>query len=274
MRTRIAPTPSGLLHAGNAMNFLLVEELARRSGARILLRIDDLDEERAHPACVADIFRVLHLLGIAWHEGPRDPGELRMHWSQRLRMHRYHALIGELIAAGAVFACTCSRSTAGNCRCASLGLPPAHPDSALRLRTRATGTVVAMGPDGTPHALDPHALIPEPVIRRRDGLPAYQVASLADDLDLGVDLVVRGLDLLPSTAAQLLMARVLGRTAFLDARFVHHPLFTDASGRKLSKSTPEGRPMPLEPTAHEVAYWRDRARQQADLFPGGGDLRP
>jgi glutamyl-tRNA synthetase len=274
MRTRIAPTPSGLLHAGNALNFLLVEELARRTGARILLRIDDLDADRAHPACVADIFRVLRLLGITWHEGPRDPEDLRTRWSQGLRLGRYHALIDELVGAGAVFACTCSRSTAAACQCASLDRPPSQPDSSLRLRTRNSGTVVAIGPDGSRRELEPHALMPEPVIRRRDGLPAYQVASLADDLDHGIDLIVRGEDLLPSTATQLLMARSIGRHAFMDARFVHHPLRTDAVGRKLSKSTPTGTPMGLDPSAAELASWRDWTYAQADRALGVTGLRP
>jgi glutamyl-tRNA synthetase len=78
--------------------------------------------------------------------------------------------------------------------------------------------------------------MPDFVIRRRDGLPSYQVSSLSDDLDFGMNLIVRGEDLLGSTAAQLHLADLLGETAFLNTRFRHHPLIRDAGNRKLSKT--------------------------------------
>ncbi len=76
----------------------------------------------------------------------------------------------------------------------------------------------------------------DPVLRQRNGRPAYQIASLADDVDFGIDLIVRGADLLPSTACQLLLAELLGLTAFTRTRFIHHPLITALDGTKLSKS--------------------------------------
>lgn len=274
MRTRIAPTPSGLLHAGNAMNFLLVDELARRTGAQLLLRIDDLDQVRVRTAYLEDIFRVLGMLGITWTEGPRDVAEFQAHWSQQLRRHRYNALLDHLITADAVFACTCTRSSVQRCRCAQDRQPLDTPQAVLRLRTAGAPPVVACTPGGTERSLDPHQLIREPVLRQRDGTPAYQVASLSDDIDLGVDLIVRGEDLLPSTAAQLHMARVLGLTTFPAARFMHHPLRTDAEGRKLSKSHLHKGRGPLMPTATELAEWRAWARAQADAALGGAGIRP
>lgn len=265
MRTRIAPTPSGLLHAGNALNFLLVDELARRTGAQVLLRIDDLDKPRVRKAYVEDIFRLLPLLGIAWTEGPRDEADFQTHWSQQLRLHRYHALIGRLVAVGATFACTCTRTSVPRCPCASLGLPLDTPGAVLRLRTADAPPVSARMLNGLEVLLDPHQLIPEPVLRQRNGAPAYQVASLSDDIDLGIDLIVRGADLLPSTAAQLHMARALGLHAFLDARFVHHPLLTDPEGRKLSKSQQDSGTAHLAPGPEQLCAWRVWAAEQADL---------
>ena len=77
---------------------------------------------------------------------------------------------------------------------------------------------------------------PDPVVRLRNGRPAYQIASLSDDVDFGIDLIVRGADLLPSTLIQLHLARVLDLKAFAEVRFLHHPLITDTRGGKLSKS--------------------------------------
>ena len=117
MRTRIAPTPSGYLHAGNAVNFLLTAELARLHGGSLLLRIDDLDAERARPEYLDDIFHSLEWLGIAWHEGPRDAADFQRNWSQRTRIGRYQVLLDQLRRGGHLYACTCSRKELPTCRC-------------------------------------------------------------------------------------------------------------------------------------------------------------
>jgi hypothetical protein len=90
--TRLAPTPSGYLHAGNAINFLITARLAQESGSRVLLRIDDLDQERVRPEYVEDVFRSLEWLGIHWDDGPSGPEELYSTWSQQLRTARYLTL--------------------------------------------------------------------------------------------------------------------------------------------------------------------------------------
>lgn len=235
LRTRIAPTPSGLLHAGNALNFLLTEHLARSTGRELLLRIDDLDQERLRPAYVQDIFEQLERLGIHWDLGPRNTEELNEVWSQRHRLVLYHDLLRELRAAGQLFACTCTRTTIAHCRCAELGTDLDRPDVTWRLRLTAPCLVAFRTPHGTV-STDLAERMPPPVLRARDGRPAYQVASLADDLYFGIDLVVRGEDLFASTACQVHMARLLGRSAFAEALFVHHRLLLDAHGAKLSKS--------------------------------------
>lgn len=243
MKTRLAPTPSGFLHAGNGASFVLAWRLAREAGGRVLLRIDDLDAERARPEYVQDIFDTLRWLGVDWDEGPRDAAELERQWTQHRRMADYAALMGRLRAEGHLYACTCSRKDIaargvereydGHCR--DRNLPLDLPGCRWRLRLPQTGTVAMHAwPDGRLEHLP--MPVADPVIRQQNGRPAYQIASLSDDLRFGVDLVVRGADLLPSTAIQLYMARVLGLGAFTETLFLHHALLLDDAGRKRSKS--------------------------------------
>lgn len=247
MRTRIAPTPSGFLHVGNGAAFVLAWKLAREAGGKLLLRIDDLDAERVRPEHVGDIFDTLHWLGVDWDEGPRDAEDLHRHWSQHARLAHYRDLLGQLREGGHLYACDCSRKMIaqrggtleydGHCR--RRGLDLEQPDVAWRLRLRP-GVLLDMRtwPDGKPQRLPLSA--PDPVLRQRNGRPAYQAASLADDLQFRVDTIVRGMDLLPSTLVQLYIAQALGRTAFSAVRFLHHPLLRDAEGGKLSKSKGAG----------------------------------
>ncbi|MEO8734552.1 MAG: glutamate--tRNA ligase family protein, partial [Flavobacteriales bacterium] len=93
MRTRIAPTPSGYLHAGNGAAFFATWKIARSIGAKLLLRIDDLDAERVRPEYVADVFETLRWCGIDWDEGPKNANDFSQHWSQHLRLAHYATLI-------------------------------------------------------------------------------------------------------------------------------------------------------------------------------------
>jgi glutamyl/glutaminyl-tRNA synthetase len=246
-RTRIAPTPSGFLHAGNAIDFLLADALAREQGLRMWLRIDDLDAGRARPEYLQDVFDSLHWLGIHWDEGPRDPLEHAQRWSQLRRLHRYHEVLQALREAGALYGCICTRSGSrgadgrytGHCR--DLGIDLDDPQAAWRLRVPAGRMVVVNGIAGEAFHADVHALMGDVVLRQRalEGgppMPAYQVASLADDVDHAVTVIARGADLLPSTAVQLYLAELLGLHAFLNVRFLHHPLLLDDQGLKLSKT--------------------------------------
>lgn len=243
-RTRIAPTPSGHLHAGNAASFLLTRLLADRYGARLRLRIDDLDADRTRTAYLEDIFETLHWLGISWEDGPRDVTDHVTNCSQRLRIPVYTTLLNELRHRGHLYGCSCSRRTIalqgghgrypGTCR--DRGLDLDRPGIAWRLRV-PQGTRIDIPPLlGLGERVQLDAAMGDPVLRRADGHPAYQVASLADDVDHGITFIVRGVDLLPSTACQLYMARLLGLGPFLNVRFAHHDLLTDEVGVKLSKS--------------------------------------
>ena len=243
IRSRLAPTPSGYLHTGNAVNFAITAALTRALGGELRLRIDDLDAERARPEYTADIFATLAWLGIRWDSGPGTIGEASV-FSQQKRIERYIRLIARLIASGQVFACTCSRSLVqqrtggiaydGFCRAAQ---HPLTGGAVLRFALPAAPVVVNDALRGS-LSVDVAMLGGDPVIRRRDGLPAYHIASLADDLDDRINLIVRGEDLLASTATQLAIAEALGDTglAFRKTQFLHHGLLTGENGIKLSKS--------------------------------------
>ncbi|WP_431214676.1 glutamate--tRNA ligase family protein [Puia sp. P3] len=109
-KTRIAPTPSGFLHLGNVVSFVRTVGLAKSFGARILLRIDDMDRERVVPEYVQDIFDVLNFLELPWEEGPRNVKEFEREWSQVHRMGMYREALEDLREKGDVFACSCSRA--------------------------------------------------------------------------------------------------------------------------------------------------------------------
>lgn len=238
IRSRIAPTPSGYLHLGNAVNFIRTWLLVRRTGGSLKLRIDDHDLDRCRAEYVEDIFRQLDWLGLDWDEGPSGPDDFLRNHSQRLRLDRYMEMLDRLHETGHVFACTCSRKRlqeqsvnglyTGECR-GRLDRP--HKAHALRMEVCGE-TVIEL--NGEQVRLDRE--MGDFVIWRRDNQPAYQLVSLADDLDDRINLIVRGEDLKVSTAAQLYLAARLGEDGFSRAAFVHHPLLPGSHGRKLSKS--------------------------------------
>ena len=233
--SRLAPTPSGYLHIGNAVNFVLTWLLTRQAGGVLHLRIDDLDRARLRPAYLDNIFRVIDWLGIDYDHGPSGPDDFLRHHSQLLHLPEYNAILRRLAQrSGLVQASTRSRTNG-----AEALVPLETPGVAWRAHVPA-GTTISFNDawqGRTDVRLD--ALMPDFVIRKKDGVAAYQVASVVDDLRLGTTLVVRGLDLQPSTAAQLWLAAQLSETAAFNAariQFRHHPLLTDAAGHKLSKS--------------------------------------
>jgi glutamyl/glutaminyl-tRNA synthetase len=244
LRGRLAPTPSGFLHRGNALNFVLTWLYVRASGGQLRLRIDDLDTQRVNPAYLEDIFRSLEWLGLDWDLGPEGPDEHVRTYSQRIRIPRYEAMLDTLRARGRLFACCCSRNDIrqqsedgqypGTCR--SLELPFDTGDVSWRVRTPEESPVEFRDAWLGPQQIDLHADMRDFVVRRRDGLPAYQLASLCDDVDFGTNFILRGKDLLASTAAQCFLAEEASMTGFRDLIFCHHPLILDASGQKLSKS--------------------------------------
>ncbi len=246
--TRIAPTPSGYLHLGNAVNMLLTSWLARAGAGRLLLRIDDFDVARVRLPYLADIFATLDWLGIAIDEGPSGPAEFLAQWSMATRLDQFRTARDALIAehADAVFACRCSRrnlDAQGRCQldCAAATHRLAPGSSALRLRVPSPAPTVALGADRKQVPVGDH------VLWRRDDLPAYQLGSVVADESLGVTALVRGADLRDSSALQVHLAGLLPAPGFAGADLRHHDLLRDPQGRKLSKSAGAGA-HPLEHT--------------------------
>lgn len=219
MRTRVAPTPSGFLHVGNAVNALLVSWLAGGDGT-VILRIDDSDAIRYRPEYAQDILDLLRWLEIRVDEGPTTIGELETSFTQRHRLDRYRACAMTLLEQQEAYACRCPR-TAPECRCRNLEIAWSPGNSAIRLvePDRVLGTV----------------------LWRRDDQPAYHLTSVVDDHDFEITHVVRGEDLRPSTDIQRDLSRRLGMNFPQDVR--HHPLVVDENGRKLSKSTSTAGPL-------------------------------
>lgn len=254
-KTRIAPTPSGYLHAGNVFNFLLTATLAAKTGAHLLLRIDDLDRQRYRPDYVGDIFETLHFLNIPWQEGPQNSADFEQHWSQQHRMPLYHEALKMLAQKDCVFACTCSRTQLRTCTCRQKKIPLDAPGASWRLHTTGHPIAVQTLDGGVITASLPEEM-KNVIVRRKDGVPAYQLASVVDDVHFGIDAVVRGNDLWPSTLVQHYLATQLGAAAFSSIRFHHHPLLHDANGTKLSKSA----------GALSVRHWRAHGKTAADYI--------
>ncbi len=246
VRSRLAPTPSGYLHLGNAVNFVLTWLLVRRAGGTLHLRIDDLDRARLRPAYLENIFETIRWLGLDYDTGPRNSKEFEEHYSQLHYLADYQALLDDLrTKPGLIYACTCSRTSnlppgspsVDESGCRSCHATFATPGAAWRVRVPAATPVAIVDGWRGPLQVDLAATMGDFVVRKKDGLPAYQVASLVDDQRLGTTLIVRGEDLLPSTAAQLFLASQLSTTAhFAHTQFIHHALLSGTGGQKLSKS--------------------------------------
>jgi glutamyl/glutaminyl-tRNA synthetase len=256
-KTRIAPTPSGYLHLGNVLSFAVTALLARKSGAKILLRIDDLDQARINKLYLQDIFDTLNFLEIPWDEGPRNLQEFQDDYSQLHRMPMYKEALKKLADEGLVFACTCSRSqlTIGECSCLEKEIPLSAQNTCWRLLTGVNTEIQVKNYNGNiikaPLPKEMHNF----VVKKKDGFPAYQLTSVIDDLFFGVDLVVRGEDLWPSTLAQHLLANVLRKNGFADVTFYHHPLLMEA-GKKLSKSA----------GAVSIRHMRESGKKPTDIY--------
>ena len=265
---RIAPTPSGFLHKGNLFSFWLTQELARARGTELLLRIDDLDQTRVRKEYVQFIFEALPFFGISWQIGPRSVADLEAHWSQKHRLQQYNKCIERLQRDGHLFACACSRKQmrssdasfgcVGECKQTTLKDPELP--YALRLNTKGDPpSFSTLNGYGSTFPPDPE--MNDFIVRRKDGLPAYQIASLVDDLHFKITCVVRGQDLLDSTAAQLRLAHLLGKSQFASCQFIHHEL-VEYADQKLSKSVGAAL-LALTATARqdlreEFKFWRRR----------------
>ena len=252
LKARIAPTPSGYLHKGNLVAFLLQKEIALRHGAQLGLRIDDLDRERYRESYLEDIFQCLKALNIQPDFGPKDAIDFKLHYRQELRLECYMEVLQLLNEKHLLYACECSRSEIDThpgkgCPryCKEKQLPLETSNTILRLNC-ATDAEVQWQDGFLGHVkINITEAMGDVVIRRRDGLPAYQITSLTDDHNMNIGLIVRGQDLLHSTAVQLYISEQLWGKQY--TIYYHHPLIIDAKGEKLSKSAgASAEPMKIE----------------------------
>ncbi|HEX4952056.1 MAG TPA: tRNA glutamyl-Q(34) synthetase GluQRS [Thermoanaerobaculia bacterium] len=254
VRGRWAPTPSGLLHVGNAAAALAAWLSCRAQGGTFLWRIEDLDPPRVVPGAAEAALADLAWLGLDWDEGP-DAGPFAP-YRQSQRSACYENALDRLAAAGRLFPCRLSRADLAAIATAPHGPGGDGPPYPASLRPRelpddwlARVRAGELGAASLRFQVAPGALTFEDrvwgrrtervgeavgdfVLRRRDGLWAYQLAVVVDDLAMGVTEVVRGRDLLGSTARQIQLIEALGGERPV---YAHLPLVVNAGGEKLSK---------------------------------------
>jgi len=232
--TRFAPAPTGWLHLGHVLN----AEYVWGANARILLRIEDHDRDRCRPEYEAGI-----LEDLAWLGYIADVPMVRQSEREMVYQQAAQALAGR----GLLYACDCTRKQIED-RTANLHRPASELvyDGHCRDRdvplTGCVGWRVRMDPGAEVfedrllgrQEQDPSQQCGDVLIRDRVGNWTYQFAASVDDFDQGIDLVIRGEDLLASTGRQIRLARLLGRT--VPATFMHHPLLMKSRSQKLSKS--------------------------------------
>jgi glutamyl-tRNA synthetase len=236
---RFAPSPTGPLHLGSLRTALVAWLFARSQRARFLVRIEDLDPQRSRTEFEAGQLADLEALGIDWDEPPIRQSE---------RLERYEQALAELEAMGRLYPCFCTRAEIrdaasaphddmpegaypGTCRELTAAERRARADEGrpAALRVRADGERISfedrlLGPSG--------GAVDDFVLRRADGVPAYQLAVVIDDAAQGIGEVVRGADLADSTPRQILLARLLGLAI---PRYAHVPLVLGADGARLAK---------------------------------------
>jgi glutamyl-tRNA synthetase len=253
-RGRFAPSPTGLMHVGNARTALAAWLSIRSQGGAFVWRLEDLDQPRVVAEMAEAAQEDLSWLGLDWDEGP-DVGGPFAPYEQSRRYGHYEEALRQLHAAGRLFPCRVSRKDLLEMASAphgAEGLPPyppdlrphnlpadwferlcmaEHPDASIRFQVHEEPVVFH---DRVLGRIEEHTLqsAGDFVLKRRDGVYAYQLAVVVDDLLMGITEVVRGADLLDSTGRQIQLIEALGGPI---PAYAHVPLVVNASGEKLSK---------------------------------------
>ena len=250
-RGRFAPTPSGQLHLGNLYAALMAWLATRSAGGVFALRVEDIDKPRSRPQWAELILEDMRWFGLDWDEGP-DVGGPYAPYTQSEREALYEAALDRLASQGLLYPCFCSRAELLAVASAPHGLAsegPAYPgtcrtltDAERKRRAEAKAPALRFAvPNDAPisfrdgvfgDVVFPPGAGGDFVVRRADGVIAYQLAVVVDDAAMAITDVVRGADLLDSTPRQLWLYRALGLTP---PRFAHVPLLCDAEGERLSK---------------------------------------
>ncbi len=252
LRGRYAPSPTGTLHLGNLRTALLAWLFARHAGGGFILRMEDLDRPRVRPGAAERQLDDLRWLGLDWDEGP-DVGGALGPYVQSARAALYDAALARLCERGLLYPCYCTRAELarlasaphagdepprypGTCRTLTArqrreyetaGRRPAwrfrSPDRPIRFHDEIAGDVVQ----------DVGTAVGDFVVRRSDGVVAYQLAVVVDDALMGVSQIVRGGDLLLSTPRQLTLYDALGYPR--PKAYAHVPIALDAAGERMAK---------------------------------------
>lgn len=245
MRGRYAPSPTGYLHLGNVRTAVFAYLKARASGSAFVLRIEDLDSARSRPEYIAANIAELHYLGLDWEEGPDVSGPCRP-YVQSERGTYYEAALKQLQNSGKLFECYLSRKDLRELASAPHGQmqvygqaerdlnealkaqrQPGRKSPSLRFRVDNQELRFLDG-----FFAEQHFQVSDFIVRRADAEWAYQLAVVVDDALMQIQEVVRGEDLLESTAVQLLLYKALG---YKPPAFFHLPLLKDETGERMSK---------------------------------------
>ena len=248
-RGRLAPSPTGYLHVGHARTFFSAYQRAHDAGGTLVMRMEDMDAQRSKTAYAEAAYEDLHWLGIHWQEGP---------YLQSERRAIYLDVWQKLAHGGFLFPCTCSRKDLeavagapheGATNADPLDDEPVYPGTCRPKAAHFTANADPAGanwrfrvPDDEAIEFEDANLGPQRYVAgrdfgdflvwRRDGVPSYQLACVADDAAMQITEVVRGADLLKSTARQILLYRALGLTP---PAWFHTRLVLDHNGRRLAK---------------------------------------
>jgi glutamyl-tRNA synthetase len=246
-RGRLAPSPTGFLHLCHARTFWVAQERARLNGGELILRNEDLDRARCQPEFVSAMCEDLRWFGFNWSEGP-DIGGPFAPYNQSERLNLYRDALEKLRSGDFIYPCTCSRRDVQS----AVTAPHAGDDEPVysgKCRSNRISDIAGQKfswrfrvPDGETISfidknLGKQAFVAgrdfgDFVVWRPDDVPAYQLACIVDDATMKITEVVRGADLLVSTARQILLHRALG---WSPPRFFHCELMLDENGRRLAK---------------------------------------
>lgn len=271
-RGRFAPSPSGRMHLGNGLSALISWLDTRHLGGEMIFRLEDLDPQRSRVSFAQLIADDLRWLGLDWDEGP-DVGGPFGPYIQSQRRELYEAQLQALVAKGLVYPCVCTRSElhdasaphasdgeliyAGTCRhrtpealsAALRSMPNRQP--AMRLQVTETPITFVDLHDG-PQSQQLNLISGDFILRRSDGVHAYQLAVSVDDALMGINRVVRGEDLLSSVGRQIYLHQLMG---FDPPVYGHVPLMVGTDGKRLSKRH----------FATDFGYWRDQGVKPEEI---------
>ncbi len=246
VRGRFAPSPTGYMHLGNIWSAFLCWLQIRQAGGTLVLRIEDIDEQRSKKEFADALMADMKWLGLTWDEGP-DKGGPAGPYVQQDRYGKYDAALALLGRKGLLYPCFCSRA-----RLQAIGAPHAGErtvyDGHCFVLTEEERRQINKTPSWRVHVPDEvisfsdgiygrfEEYLPEScgdfIVRRADGLYAYQLAVSVDDGEMGITHVLRGRDLVSSTAQQIWLIRFLG---YKEPEYTHIPMLIDGEGRRLSK---------------------------------------